>query len=101
MTIRLPLDSCDHMIGSVNVHTLVFGVSGTFGSSEVNWFLERFLQTGIKAGEQSEVYKFRVGVGATGLLILEQSVSCGKEYACAVSGTKVLVCCACTFAIML
>ena len=30
----------------------------------------RFLETGMKPGEQSDVYELRVGVGATGLFML-------------------------------
>ena len=38
MTVLLWLDTSDYVIGSVDVHTVGFGVSGKFGSSGVNWF---------------------------------------------------------------
>ena len=50
----------------------------------------RFFETGMKAREKSEVHKFRMGVEATGLLMLEHSVGGGKFWACARSGMKAL-----------
>ena len=61
----------------------------------------RFLDTGMKLGEQSDMYELRVGVGATGLLMLVLSTGVAKVWICAKSGTGEVDCCAKTFEITL
>ena len=83
MTVRLRLDSGDHVIGSVNVHTLVFGVLGTFGSSGVNWFPGALLGNWDKSRQAVRRVRVQGGCGLDWPPDIRTSVGDGKEYTCA------------------
>ena len=59
---------------------------GTFVLVDSSGGPSRFLATGMKPGLLSVVYESSVGVGATGLLIVEHSVGGRNVQVCAISG---------------